>query len=85
MSRIKDFKTFENINYNALKINWWREIINEHQVVNYTESKLFTIEKKEVAYLENLLKTKSFKNKFFKKILTLLRKLDSKINIFHKI
>ena len=85
LSKIKNFKTSENINYNALKINWWREIINEHKVVNYTESKLFTIEKKEVAYLENLLKTKSFKNKFFKKILTLLRKLDSKINIFHKI
>ena len=72
----------KNINYNALKINWWREIINEHQVVNYTESKLFTIEKKEVAYLENLLKTKSFKKINFLKILTLLRKLDSKNQYF---
>ena len=85
LSQINFSINFDHIDYEKLTINWWKNIIDEKKETNKNKKIQLIIDNEELDYFSKLIRKKYFVNNLLKKIITSLRRLDSKFNIFRKI
>lgn len=85
LSQINFSINFDHIDYEKLTINWWKNIIDEKKETNKNKKIQLIIDNDDLDYFSKLIRKKYFVNNLLKKIITSLRRLDSKFNIFRKI